>query len=119
VTSAGSTCADGSEAGCQPDATATLAPDETVLYCTPDPALAAGEAGEPPCSEASCPTTYSSEFDSSSCESGSIASLGEDGSFTCADGSEPGCPDGTELTLGGGGTVLVCEVSAATAGESS
>jgi hypothetical protein len=111
VAATGSTCIDGSEAACEAGATATLAADETVLYCTPGPARTRGPA-EPPCGEASCPTTYPSEFDSSGCESGGGATVSGDGSFTCSDGSEPGCSGGTTLTLSGGGTALVCEASA-------
>jgi hypothetical protein len=109
ATATGSACADGSEAACADGQIATLGPDGTVAYCTPEP-TGETEAGEPACeASAGCPTEYSGEFDSSSCETGAPATLGEDGSFTCADGSEPGCPDGSVLTLGGGGTVLVCE----------
>ncbi|MGH2865479.1 MAG: hypothetical protein ACRDJX_09565 [Solirubrobacteraceae bacterium] len=58
----------------------------------------APEQGAP----ASLPAAY--------CEDGSAPIRRSDGSFACADGSEPECEDGVEPTRSGNGRSLVCAI---------
>ena len=44
------------------------------------------------------------------CEDGSVPIRAHDGSFSCDDGSEPGCENGSEPILSGDRSALVCEV---------
>jgi hypothetical protein len=46
------------------------------------------------------------------CEDGSTPTRSSLGSFSCADGSEPGCADGSEPTSAAGGTILACPIEA-------
>jgi hypothetical protein len=94
------TCGDGSEPACEPGSSATLSSAGVILLCT-----VAAEA------ESSEATVYSSEFDSSACTDGTNPTLGSDGSFDCADGSEPHCTEGSALALSGSGSTLVCEAA--------
>jgi hypothetical protein len=94
------TCGDGSEPACEPGSSATLSSAGVILLCT-----VAAEA------ESSEATVYSSEFDSSACSDGTNPTVGSDGSFDCADGSEPHCTEGSALALSGSGSTLVCEAA--------
>jgi hypothetical protein len=51
------------------------------------------------------------------CEDGSAPTRAAGGSFTCADGSEPGCSDGSEPTSAAGGTILACPIVAQGGGQ--
>lgn len=47
------------------------------------------------------------------CEDGSTPQLEGDGSFSCGDGSEPGCESGAATTPSGDGSTLLCDSSPA------
>jgi len=96
-----STCADGTEAQCPTGTAATFAPDGSIAYCTPEGPLSATPVE---------PASGNGET-SSPCSDGSSATMGGEGAFACANGSEPQCPEPTFLTLSENGSTLVCEAS--------
>jgi hypothetical protein len=52
------------------------------------------------------------------CENGSAPVRASDGSFSCADESEPVCPDGSTPVLSSNGSTLLCDVKASSSGSS-
>ncbi len=52
-----------------------------------------------------------------SCSDGTNATASGDGSFICASGSEPGCPEGFAPIVADGGSTLLCESEAGSGEE--
>jgi hypothetical protein len=115
----GRLCADGSEPQCPASSTAKLSATGTVLYCVgePEPSTAFDEEAceGPPGS--GCGSITGPERSTPPCPGGAPASARGEGEYTCPDGSEPHCEEGTQPTLLAGeeGGSLVCEPALAPA----
>lgn len=99
------TCAGGGEPVCESGMAPTVG--ATGAVCPSNPAES---EGEPQCAAgASCASGGPSEIGEAPCEGGGGALQGPDGSYECADGSEPRCPAGSTLVLSAATDTLYCE----------
>ncbi len=104
-------CADGAEPQCPAGTHAKLSREGTILYCEHGGETETG-FDEGQCEGAStpgCGTLGTPEQQLSACDDGSRANTTGEGEYRCADGSEPACPAGYELTISGDGSSLVCD----------
>ncbi len=106
-------CADGAEPVCPAGAQPRISKDGTILFCVhgtePETPFDTGQCED--AATAGCGTVGAPGQQVSACDDGSRASAGAEGEYRCADGSEPSCPTGYELTISGDGSSLVCDSS--------
>jgi hypothetical protein len=108
----GASCADGSEPTCE--AGSSLSSAGSLVYCTPD-AEAGSSFNEATCASdagGNCTPADTSEVGASTCQNGVPPTDAGDGTFACADGSEPRCPEGSIPAISNDDSTLVCDVTA-------
>jgi hypothetical protein len=109
------TCADGSEPQCPAVTTAELSSAGTIQYCTPEtePSTPFDDGGCKPApgQRPGCGTIGVPEQPTSACADGAPATASEEGDYTCPDGGEPQCPEGSVLTISADGSSLVCDAA--------